>query len=122
IKFFKDTFRTGQVGNVQQGQVSKDFAANFAAQLTVEGKSYNELFTANANTCPTFAFDDAANTATFTAANCPAPANQIAQAPTVGVLTDPGLQSQYFANMAFRRVRFIQETFVCSKYPAAYAA
>lgn len=118
IKFWKDTFRTGQTGAVQQGQVSKDFAANFAAQLTVEGRSYLELFTATSNTCPTFD----GTTRTFTAASCPAPANQIANAPTVGVLTDPGLQSQYFANMAFRRVRFIQETFVCTKFPAAYSA
>jgi hypothetical protein len=28
--------------------------------------------------------------------------------------------AQYFANMAFRRVRFVQETFVCSKFPAEY--
>ena len=122
VKFWKDTFRTGQVGNVQQGRVSRDFAANFAAQVTVEGRSYNELFTATTNTCPTFEVDGETNAATFTAGNCPAPANQIAEAPTVGVLTDPGLQSQYFANMAFRRVRFIQETFACSKFPAAYAA
>jgi hypothetical protein len=118
IKFWKDTFRTGQQGAVQQGQVSKDFAANFAAKVTVEGRSYLELFTATTNTCPTF---DAA-TRTFTDAACPAPANQIANAPTVGVLTDPGLQAQYFANMAFRRVRFIQETFVCTKFPASYSA
>ncbi len=118
IKFWKDTFRTGQTGAVQNGQVSKDFAANFAAQLVVEGKSYMDLFTATSNTCPTF--DGTAKT--FTPANCPAPANQSANAPTVGVLTDPGLQAQYFANMAFRRVRFIQETFACSKFPAAYSA
>jgi hypothetical protein len=118
VKFWKDTFRTGQTGAVQQGQVSKDFAANFAARVVVEGKSYNDLFTATTNTCPTF--DPTAKT--FADGNCPAPANQIANAPTVGVLTDPGLQSQYFANMAFRRVRFVQETFICSKFPAAYSA
>src|SRR5205085_8825577 len=54
IKFWKDTFRTGQAGAVQQGQVSKDGAPNFAAQVVVEGRSYNELFTATSNTCPTF--------------------------------------------------------------------
>lgn len=118
IKFWKDTFRTGQTGAVQQGQVSKDFAANFAAQLTVEGRSYLELFTATSGTCPTFNAQDR----TFATADCPAPQDQIANAPTVGVLTDPGLQAQYFANMAFRRVRFVQETFVCSKFPASYSA
>lgn len=111
VKFWKDTFRTGQVGAVQPNQPNKDTAANFAAQNVVDGKSYMELFTATAGTCPTF--DPA--TSTFTAADCMAgPAG----GGTVGVLTDPGLQAQYFANMAFRRVRFVQETFACSKFPA----
>jgi hypothetical protein len=118
IKFWKDTFRTGQSGAVQQGQVSKDFAASFAAQVTVEGRSYLELFTATGGTCPTFDATDK----TFAAGDCPAPQGQTATAPTVGVITDPGLQAQYFANMAFRRVRFIQETFVCTKFPASYSA
>ena len=30
--------------------------------------------------------------------------------------------SQYFANMAFRRTRWIQETFVCTKFPAEFGA
>lgn len=110
VKFWKDTLRTGQVGAIQTGQPNKDLAANFAAQVTVEGRSYSELFTATSNTCPTF---DAA-TSTFTAASC--------AGTTVGVLTDPGIQAQYFANMAFRRVRFIQETFACSKFPAEFSA
>jgi hypothetical protein len=115
IKFWKDTFRIGQVGNIANN-VNKDGAPNFAAQLTVEGRAYTELFTATTNTCPTY--DAAANT--FTAASCALPTNGTA-GPTVGVLTDPGLQGQYFANMAFRRVRFVQETFICSKFPAEFS-
>ncbi|MBS2014656.1 MAG: DUF1549 domain-containing protein [Deltaproteobacteria bacterium] len=111
VKFWKDTFRTGQVGAVQPNQPNKDTAANFAAQNVVDGKAYTDLFTATAGTCPTF--DPA--TSTFTAADCP---QGPAGGGTVGVLTDPGLQAQYFANMAFRRVRFIQETFACNKFPA----
>ncbi len=114
IKFWKDTFRIGQVGNIQNN-VNKDGAPNFAAQVTVEGRSYTELFTATANTCPTY--DGEANT--FTPATCGAPDNAV-QGPTVGVLTDPGLQAQYYANMAFRRVRFVQETFICNKFPAEF--
>lgn len=115
IKFWKDTFRTGQVGAVQQGNANRDTAATFAAQIVVEARPYSEMFTATANTCPTY--DGAANA--FTPAACMAgPAG----GPTAGVLTDPGLLSQYFANMAFRRVRFIQETFACSKFPAEYSA
>lgn len=111
VKYWKDTFRTGQQGAVQMGQPNKDLAANFAARLVVDGKSFNDVFTATTNTCPTF--DPATNA--FTDGNC-------ATTPTAGILTDPGIQAQYFANMAFRRVRFIQETFACSKFPAEYSS
>lgn len=112
VKFWKDTFRTGQVGTPQNGAPNKDTAATFAAQVTVEGRSYGDLFTANTNTCPTF--DTTAGT--FTPAACSG------GGPTAGVLTDPGLLAQYYANMAFRRVRFVQETFVCSKFPATISS
>lgn len=115
VKFWKDTFRTGQVGAIQNGQPNKDTAANFAASIVVGDKPYSEMFTATSMTCPTY---DAA-TATFTPAAC---AVGPAGGPTAGVLTDPGIQAQYFANMAFRRVRFIQETFACSKFPAEYSS
>ena len=55
-----------------------------------------------------------ANTGKFTAANCP---NQSA----VGVLTDAGVQAQFFSSMAFRRARWVQETFMCRKFPAETA-
>lgn len=111
VKFWKDTFRTGQVGQVQQGMPDKDTAANFAAQVTVAGRPFTDILTASSNTCPTF---DAA-TGTFTDGSCDT-------TPTAGVLTDPGILAQYFANMAFRRVRFIQETFACSKHPTEFSA
>ncbi len=114
VKFFKDTFRTAQVGAVPGGGPNKDAAANFAAQIVVEGRSYKQLFTATTNTCPTYDNE----TGTFTPAPCP---TGPAGGATVGVLTDPGLLAQYFANMAFRRVRFIQETFACSKFPSEYS-
>jgi hypothetical protein len=115
IKFWKDTFRTGQVGAVQMGAANRDTAATFAAQVVVEGQPYSNLFTASTNTCPTY--DPMANT--FTPASC---AVGMTAGPTAGVLTDPGILSQYFANMAFRRVRFIQETFACQKFPAEISA
>jgi Protein of unknown function (DUF1588) len=114
VKFFKDTFRTGQVGTIQAGMPNKDTAANFAAQVVTEGRSYKELFTATTNTCPTVDM----TTGAFVPAVCTAGPGGGA---TVGILTDPGLQAQYFANMAFRRVRFVQETFACSKFPAEYS-
>jgi hypothetical protein len=117
VKFWKDTFRTGQVGAVQMNMASKDTAANFAAQVVVDARPYSDLFTAKTNTCPTF--DPA--TGAFTPAGCAAGPAPAMAGPTVGVLTDPGILAQYFANMAFRRVRFIQETFACSKFPAEYS-
>jgi hypothetical protein len=109
IEYWRGTFKTGQVGNPANGMPNLDTAANFAAMLTVQDKSYLDMLTASTGTCPTFA------NGTFTAAECGG--NQ----PKVGVITDPGIQAQYFANMAFRRVRFLQETFVCTKFPAEYS-
>lgn len=113
VKFWKDTFRTGAANNNPPAMGNPDLnaAANFAARTMVTGKPYSDILTATTNTCPTF--DPATNM--FTDGNC-------ATTPTVGVLTDPGLQAQYFSNMAFRRGRFIQETFACSKFPAEFAA
>ncbi len=112
VKFWKDTFRTGQVGQVQDGAPNKDTAANFAAQVTVAGRPFTDILTASSNTCPTFD----AETGTFTDWRV-----RHERRPS-GVLTDPGILAQYFANMAFRRVRFIQETFACSKHPTEFSA
>jgi hypothetical protein len=108
IQFWRDTFKTGAPGMNGNGKPDYDTAAVFATEVIVKDRPYTDLFTANSGTCPTFA------NGTFTDANCPG------NAPTAGLLTNPGLMSQYFANMAFRRVRFIQETFVCSKFPTEF--
>ena len=112
VKFWKDTFRTGAANNNPPAMGNPDLnaAANFAARVTVESKAYTDILTATTNTCPTF--DPATNT--FTDGTC-------TQTPTVGVLTDPGLMAQYISNMAFRRSRFVQETFACAKFPAEFA-
>lgn len=115
IKFWKDTFRTAQVG-APQNNVDRNAAATFAAQIIVEGRNFTEMLTATTDTCPTYDAEEN----TFTPQECALPTNGMA-GPTVGVLTDPGLQSQYYANMAFRRVRFVQETFICSKFPAEFS-
>jgi hypothetical protein len=107
IAWWKNTLKTG--GAPSNGTPSLDTAATFAASVTVGDRPYTELFTATSGTCPTYA------NGVFTAANC---ANN---APTTGILTDPGLMAQFYSNMAFRRVRFVQETFVCNKFPAEYS-
>lgn len=108
IAFWQNTMRLG--GAAGGGKPSRDTAPTFAARLTVEGQAFTNLFTATANTCPTFdgkAFADGSCT------NGPI---------TAGILADPGLQAQYYGNLAFRRVRFFQETFACRKQPAELSA
>jgi hypothetical protein len=109
VQWWRDTLKTG--GPAANMGPSFDTAATFAAEVVINDRPYTDLFTATTNTCPTFT----AATATFTDASC------TGGAPTAGLLTDPGIQAQYFSNMAFRRVRFIQETFVCSKMPAEFS-
>jgi hypothetical protein len=111
IQFWRDTFKTGApYTTTTKGAPSFDTAATFAAMVVVNKRPYTDILTATTGTCPTFA------NGTFTTASC------TNGAPTAGVLTDPGIQAQYFEHMAFRRVRFVQETFVCSPFPAEYSA
>ncbi|MGD0525105.1 MAG: hypothetical protein ABSE49_08175 [Polyangiaceae bacterium] len=111
IQYFRDTFKTGMpYSPMPKGAPSFDTAATFAAMVVVNEQPFTDILTAATGTCPTFA------NGTFTAASC------TNNAPTSGVLTDPGIQAQYFEDLAFRRVRFIQEIFVCSPMPAEYSA
>ena len=113
IKWWKDVFRMGDDEGAMQGFPSRETAPTFAAEVIVQGRPYTDIFTATDNTCPTY--DD--NAHVFTDAAC---SNGV-DAPS-GVLTDPGVQWQFFGHMAFRRVRWVQEIFVCTKMPAEFAA
>ncbi|MBX3246623.1 MAG: DUF1588 domain-containing protein [Myxococcales bacterium] len=97
--FFRDTMKTG--GG------ALDTAPNFATQLVVEGRPITQLFTATSGNCPTFGDGE------FQPADCAS--NAPAQA---GVLTDPAVMRHFFSNLAFRRARWVQETFACRAYPA----
>lgn len=99
--YWRDTLKMGETAML-------DTAPAFAARLAVQNGSYMDLLTAAADGCPTF---DLA-TAAFTPGEC---ANN---GPKAGILTNPGVQAHYFGNFAFRRARFVQETFVCTKFPA----
>jgi hypothetical protein len=72
------------------------------------------MFTATTNTCPTLSADGT----TFTDAVCPV-GNGLK---TAGILTDPGAMAQFYSNMSFRRIRWIQESFDCTRMPAEYSA
>jgi hypothetical protein len=102
--FWRDTFKQG-------GSPALDTAPALAAQLSVTNGSYMNLFTQATGNCPTFDGNQ-----TFTPAAC---GNN---GPVAGVLTNPGVMKQFFSNFAFRRVRWIQETFDCTKFPAEVSA
>ncbi len=99
--FWRDTLKMGETAAL-------DTAPAFAARLAVNNGSYMDLVTANADGCPTFNEADG----TFTSGEC------TNGGPKAGILTNPGVNAHYFGNLAFRRSRFVQETFVCTKFPA----
>jgi hypothetical protein len=115
--YFQDMMKMGGnitvVKNNANVMVNLDTAPTFAAELVVKDRPMTDLFNATANTCPTM---DA--TGAFTDAACAVSNGQA----TSGVLTDPGAMAQFYSNMAFRRVRWIQESFDCTKFPAEYSA
>ncbi len=110
VKYWKDVMR--QAGGANNGMPSRDTAPNFAARVMWEDQPFTNVFTAASNNCPSFD----GNTTTFGDGECNNGAPQQA-----GVLTNPGTMSQFYGNMAFRRVRWVQEVFVCTKFPAEYS-
>ena len=98
--FWRDTFKQGET-------VEMDTAPAFAAKLTVENTDFTQLFKASTGACPTLN----EGTGVFTAADC------AGAGPKVGVLTNPGVMKQNYGNFAFRRVKWVQETFDCTKFP-----
>jgi hypothetical protein len=100
--WWQDTLKSGDAPDLDQ-------AAAFAAQVTVEGRSFDQLLTATTGACGSF---DVA-TATFTPADC---ANGVPI--HAGLLTHPGIMRHYNSNFGFRRAKWVQETFVCTKFPA----
>jgi Protein of unknown function (DUF1549) len=101
VSFWRDTLKLG-------GTQSYDQAAYFAAQVTVENRPYTQLLTAQNGTCPSYD----PNAGTFTAGDC---SNGVATA--AGLLSHPGVMQQFYSNMAFRRVRWVQEVFDCARFP-----
>jgi hypothetical protein len=110
IKWWQDTMRLGGGGG--NGKPSRNTAPVFAARVVAEEQPFSELFTAPNNTCPTY--DNGAHQ--FNDGDCDNGVPAVS-----GVLTDPGVMYQFYGNMAFRRVRWVQEIFVCTKFPIEYA-
>jgi hypothetical protein len=103
--FWQDTLKMG-------GDPELDSAAAFVARIAVENRSFLDALTARAGTCPSF--DPA--TGAFADSDCGGGAPV-----TAGLLTHPGMNRHFFSNYAFRRVRWVQETFACTAFPAETA-
>jgi hypothetical protein len=101
IELYRDTFR--------MGGGAMDSAPVFAARLLAEDRDFTEIFTATRGTCPSY---DAAS-GEFRDGDCDngVPVH-------AGVLTHPGVMQQFYSNLAFRRVRWVQEVFACAPFPA----
>ncbi len=105
IALWRDTLKMGE-------NPMLDSAALFAAQVVVEDRAFTDVLTATTGTCPSF--DGETNA--FVPADCD---NGVAV--HAGLLSHPGMNAHYISNMAFRRVRWVQETFACTAYPAEVA-
>ena len=105
FRFAQDMLKMGD-------EPALDSAAAFVAQVVVSDRSYLEVLTATSGTCPSFD----PTTGRFVPGEC-------ANGPpaTVGLLTHPGMHAHFFSNLGFRRVRWVQETFACTRFPAEVA-
>jgi hypothetical protein len=98
LVFWRNTFKMGG------GRL--DTAPAFAAMVVVTGRPLTDLLTATKGTCP------ALENGKFVARECNSGIEP------VGVLTDPGMLAHFYGPMAFRRTRWVQEVFLCRKFPA----
>lgn len=110
VALAKDVLRMGDNPDPQRPP-ELDSAPLFMAQVITENRSYLDLLTATSGTCPTYD----ATTNKFTAGDCNNGGT------TTGLLTHPGMHEHFFGNLAFRRVRWVQETFACTAFPAEIA-
>jgi len=104
LSYWRDTFKMG-------GTTTLDTAPVLATQLTVEDRDLTELFTAPSGNCPTYDPE----TDVITPGDCDNGVTTHA-----GVLTNPGVMAHFDSNLAFRRVRWVQETFDCTAFPAEH--
>lgn len=105
VEYFKYTFKMGGASTVV-GEPSRDTAPVFAAKIVFEEKDWRNILVQQTNTCPTFN----SVSHTFIDGSC----NNLPAGMThSGILTNPGVHSLYYGNLAFRRNRFFHETFLC---------
>lgn len=103
LVLWRNTFRMGG----SRGSLNLDGAPGFAAMLVDQERPFTDVVTAQKGTCAGLDQKGA-----FAARDCPNGPQ------TAGVLSDAAVQAQFYSSMAFRRVRWVQETFLCAKFPA----
>jgi Protein of unknown function (DUF1549)/Protein of unknown function (DUF1588) len=104
FRFWQDTLKLGD-------DPMLDTAPAFVTKLVVDDRSILDALTSPTGTCTSYD----PGTGQFAPANCQ-------NAPVaVGLLTHPGMNAQFFSNFGFRRVRWVQETFACTAFPAEIA-
>ncbi len=101
--FWQDTMKLGDAPML-------DSAAAFVTEIATADQPFPSIFTAVAGTCPSY------DGTQLVSGDCHNGGT------TVGLLTHPGMNQQFFSNFGFRRVRWLQETFECTKFPAEIAA
>ncbi len=87
----------------------------FALDLAMNNRDFREILTAQSGNCPTVTFDGQ-GIPTVTPADC---ATGIGV--ESGILTNQEMLSQQFSNMAFKRVRWVYETFLNRALPGRLA-
>jgi len=92
---------------IRMVNVNLEVAPTYATYLIAKGENFPKLVTGATGTCQTY------NPATDTFAQ-----TTCANTNAVGILTDQGVQAQFFSALAFRRVRWFQEALLCSRFPA----
>lgn len=140
IDFFRMTFRTGlppasdssavdENQPFERRQLIRDSAAVYAAQIAVEDRSFAELFTTQS--CPRYD----ASTQSFSPRDCNAEMQALSDLfaqiafpfafqdsiPAGGICAHPGVMGAFTSNLAFRRVRWVQEVFRGKSFPAHIA-
>lgn len=111
IWYWRNVMKMGEDNDANANSSGLDSAPLFAAHLALSGRSMLELFTASEGTCPSL------QNGVIVLANC-----NNAVATHAGVLSNPDAMRHFASNMAFRRVKWVQETFMCSSMPAEYVA
>ena len=104
--FFRDAMKMG-------GDETLDSAPAFAADVVFQDRPFSEIFTARSGTCPTYA--DSSEGPEIEPGDC-----DNAVEVHAGLLTHPGVMQHFYSNLAFRRVRWVQETFACRAFPAEF--